>query len=351
MKNVRIGTRTIGDGQPVYIIAEAGVNHNGSIELAIKLVDAAKAAGADAVKFQNFKSEEVTTKNADMAEYQKRNIGKSESQIEMIRKFELSDENFAELSEYCRKQHITFLSAPHGGFSSVDLLKKLHVPALKFGSADLTNLPVLDYAAKLKIPLIIATGMADMKDIREAVDCIRGAGNDKIIVFQCTTDYPAKYEDVNLRAMQTIRDTFDVVVGYSDHTTGNLASIIAVALGASVLEKHLTLDNAMDGPDHKASSNPEDFKKYVQEIRDTETTLGSSKKTIAASARPYMPLVLKSLVARTRISKGDSFTKENLAIKRPQGGLPPKFYWEALGKKATQDIEPDEFIQKKDYQK
>ena len=350
-KTIRIGGRAVGGGHPVFIIAEAGVNHNGSLALAKKLVDAAKAAGADAVKFQNFKAEEVTTASAGMAAYQKRNTGTSESQIDMIRKLELKDRDFRALSAHCKKRGIMFLSAPHLGFGSVDLLVSLKAPAFKFGSADLNNLPVLAYAARFKKPMIISTGMADMRDIAEAVAVIRKAGNAKIIVFQCTTDYPARLRDVNLRAMQTIRDTFRVVAGYSDHTVGSESSLVAVALGASVLEKHLTLSNTMQGPDHKASANPEDFKKYVRAVRDAEVILGSPKKTIAASARPYMPLVLKSVVARKPIRKGEKLTKENLAIKRPGTGLPPKFYFLMAGKRATRDLRRDEFIKRTDYGK
>jgi len=350
-KMIHIGKFIVGEGRPIFIIAEAGVNHNGSVVLAKKLVDAAKEAGADAVKFQNFTAEEVATADAGMADYQKRNTGKSKSQIDMIRKFELPASAFKEIAAYCKKRRVMFLSTPHGGFASVDVLKHLRVPAYKFGSADLNNLPVLAYTARFKKPIIISTGMADMHDIAEAVSTIRGAGNDKVVVFQCTTDYPAQYKDVHMRAMSTIRDTFGVVVGYSDHTVGNEASIIAVALGASILEKHLTLDNDMKGPDHKASANPEDFKKYVQAMRDAEVMLGSPKKTIAKSARQYMPLVLKSVVARSRIRRGEKLTKENLAIKRPAGGLPPKFYFDMLGKRATRDLNPDQFIRKEDYAK
>jgi len=350
-QTIKIGKFTIGERCPVFIIAEAGVNHNGNLDLAIKLVDAAKAAGADAVKFQNFKVEEVVTDKAGMAEYQKRNTGKSESQLEMGRKLELKDKDFAVIAAYCKKQGIMFLSTPHGGFQSVDLLQKLKVPAFKLGSADLNNLPIMDHAARFKKPMIIATGMATMQDIAEAVNCIRKTGNQKIIVFQCTTDYPSKLEDVNLRAMLTIRDKFNVTIGYSDHTVGTEASIIAVALGARVLEKHLTLDNAMNGPDHKASANPKDFKAYIKAIRNAEIILGSPQKIVAQSARQYIPLVLKSVVARGAISRGEKLTKENLAIKRPTGGLPPKFYWDMLGKKAKRNLEPDEFIREGDYGK
>ena len=229
--------------------------------------------------------------------------------------------------------------------------RRLGVPAFKFGSGDLDNLPVLDYAACLKKPMIISTGMANEKDVAEAVQTIRKAGNNKIIVFQCTTDYPSPFEHINLRAMSAMRDKFKVVVGYSDHTVGMESALAAVALGASVLEKHLTLNNAMQGPDHRASANPAALKAYVQAVRRVEQALGSAKKTIAPSARQYIPLVLKSVVARTPIKKGERLTKGNLAIKRPQGGLAPKFYWDMLGKRAVRDIEQDDFIKKNDYKK
>ena len=348
-KALRIGPRIIGDGQPVFVIAEAGVNHNGDLRLAKALVDAARAAGADAVKFQNFKAGEVTTARARMAAYQKRNTGKSESQIEMIRKLELSTAAFQEIAEHCKKRSIIFFSTPHGGFDSVDMLRRMDVPALKIGSADLNNLPLLAYAARLKKPIIISTGMAEMRDITEAVAMIRKAGNNNIIVLQCTTDYPARYQDINLRAMLTIRDRQKVLVGYSDHSVGTESAVAAVALGASVLEKHLTLDNAMEGPDHRASANPQDFKDYVKAVRNAEILLGSPRKTIVKTARQYMPLVLKSVVAQQPIKRGDLLTKDNLAIKRPGTGLSPKHYFEMLGKSATRDLKPDALIKKSDY--
>jgi N-acetylneuraminate synthase len=348
-KTIRIGARTVGDGQPVFVIAEAGVNHNGDIRLAKALVDAARAAGADAVKFQNFEAEEVTTARAGMAAYQRRNTGKSESQIEMIRRFELPAAAFEEIAAHCKKRRIMFLSTPHGGFGSVDVLRRIGVAALKIGSADLNNLPLLAYAARLKKPMIISTGMAEMRDVTEAVAMIRKAGNNKIIVLQCTTDYPARYRDINLRAMLTMRDQQKVLVGYSDHTVGAESAVVAVALGACVLEKHLTLDNAMDGPDHRASANPQDFKDYVKAVRDAEVILGSPRKTIAKSARQYMPLVLKSVVARRPIKRGDLLTKDNLAIKRPGTGLSPKHYFEMLGKRAMRELKPDALIKKNDY--
>lgn len=351
LKTIRIGGTSVGEGQPVFIIAEAGVNHNGSIALAKKLVDAARAAGADAVKFQTFDSEELATSSAKMAKHQKNKSGTSEAQVKFLKRLELSDKEFAVLAAYAKKKGITFLSTPHGGFSSVDLLQKLKVPAFKFGSGDCNNLPVLAYAAKLKKPMIISTGMADERGVKEAVECIRKAGNNDIVVFQCTTDYPAKPEEINLLAMPAMGKKFKVIVGYSDHTQGADASIAAVALGARVLEKHLTLSNDMEGPDHKASMDIKHFAGYVRSIRETEAMMGSPKKTIAKSSKHYIPLILKSVVVRGNVKKGEQFTEKNLAIKRPASGLPPKFYFAILGKRATRNIGHDEFIRKSDYTK
>ncbi len=349
LKKLQIGKKKVGDGQPVFIIAEVGVNHNGSLTLARKLIDVAKNAGADAVKFQTFIAEELVTKNGAMAAYQKRNTGKRESQLEMLKRLELSAKDFTELASYAKKRGIIFISTPHSGFGSVDMLQKIGVPAFKFGSADINNFPTLAYAAKFKKPMIISSGIASMKDLEEAVGCIRKAGNNKIILFQCTTDYPSTLDDAHLRAMVPMRQQFKVWVGYSDHTVGSVASVAAVALGACMLEKHITLDNTLPGPDHKASANPEDFKRYVQDIRDAERTLGSSKKVLAKSAQQYIPLVTKSVVARGSIAKGETFTKDNLAIKRPGKGLSPKYYSEILGKKATRNIQDEAYITKKDY--
>lgn len=350
-KTIRIGTRVVGEGRPVFIIAEAGVNHNGKLPLAKKLIDAAKAAGADAVKFQTFRAEDVVTQKGKMATYQKRNTGTNESQIAMLRRITLSDKEFAALAAYAKKRDIIFLSTAAGGFRSVDVLEHIGVPALKFGSSDLDNLPLLDYAARLRKPILISTGMGTMRETRDAVVAIRKRGNDKIIVFQCTTDYPAQLSETNLRAMVTMQKTLNIIPGFSDHTVGAQASMIAVALGACVLEKHMTLSNNLPGPDHKASLNPKDFSAYVRDVRTAELILGSRDKTIAQSARQYIPLVLKSVVAARFIRKGERLNKENLAIKRPAGGLPPKAYFDMVGKRVTRNIEHDEFIRRDDYAK
>ncbi len=351
MQTLRIGKRVVGPGRPVFVIAEAGVNHNGKLSLAKKLVDAAKTAGADAVKFQTFRAEDVVTQKGKMAAYQKRNTGKSESQIAMLRRLTLSDAEFATLAAYAKKRGIIFFSTAAGGFRSVDVLERIGVPAFKFGSSDLDNLPLLDYAARLRKPMLISTGMGTLRETKGAVAAIRKRGNQKIIVFQCTTDYPAKLSETNLRAMCTIQKALDVIPGFSDHTVGSQASVVAVALGAQILEKHLTLNNNLPGPDHKVSLNPKDFTQYVRDVRTTELILGSSEKTVAKSAKHYTPLVQKSVVAARAIRRGERLSRENLAIKRPAGGLQPKTYFAMVGKRATRDIRHDEFVRLSDYEK
>lgn len=344
----RIGRVAIGKKGVVFVIAEAGVNHNGSLALALKLVDAAKRAGADAVKFQNFKPEEVVTVSAKTAKYQERNTGNKESQLSMIRKFALSLEDFKSIAAHCKKRKITFLSTPHGGFDSVDDLRTLKVPAIKFSSADLTNLPTLTYAAKLKKPLILSTGMASLEEVSEAVRAIKKTGNHKIILLQCTTDYPTQPGEVNLSAMNTLARTFRCPVGFSDHTVGSQAGIMAVTLGATVIEKHFTLDRTLPGPDHKASAEPEELAVYIAQLRTVETLLGNALKQPTTSEKQFIPLVRKSVVARRAIDKGAIFTRDNIAIKRPGTGLPPKMYSVLLGKKAKRSLSADELLTQKD---
>ena len=339
----------MGEGHSTFIIAEAGVNHNGSLDLALKLVDKAKEVGADAIKFQTFKANQVVTKNVRMADYQKGNVGKKESQIEMLKKLEFKEDWYPKIIKRCKEKNIIFLSTPHGGFESVDLLQKIGVPAFKFGSGDLTNLPLLKYAAKFKKPMILGTGMATIDEIRKAINIIKSVGNNKIIVLHCTTNYPCAAEKVNLRAMQTMMKDLDVMIGYSDHTIGTQVPVMAVALGAQIIEKHFTLDNKMKGPDHKASANPEVFKKMVDEIRQAEIILGSKEKKPTKGEIKNINIVRKSLVAIRGIKKGEKFTKENINIKRPGTGLPPKYYFKILGKISKMAIKADNLIKKNDF--
>lgn len=350
VSNIKIGGKFIGQGQPVFVIAEAGVNHNGKLSLALKLVKAAKKAGADAVKFQDFKAEEVVTSAGKMASYQKKNIGRSENQLEMIKRLELSDEDFKKVAEYCRGEKIIFLSSPHGGFASVDRVRALGATAFKFGSGELTNLPVLEYAARFKKPMIISTGMATMSEVKEAVKTIRKSGNNKIILLQCTTDYPSKPEEANLRVLETFRKKFGVLAGYSDHTLGAFASVLAAAMGAEIIEKHLTLNKNLPGPDHKASLEPEEFKEMVRQIRMIPLLKGSAEKRPSKSESAYKALARKSVVVLRDIKKGEIFSRSNLAIKRPGTGLEPKYLRKIIGKAAKIDIPAETLIKKSHYE-
>jgi N-acetylneuraminate synthase len=346
---IKIGNKAIGAGRPVFVIAEAGVNHNSKLDLALKLVDAAKDAGADAVKFQTFKAEQVVVKSGSMAEYQKRNLGKTESQLAMLKKLELKEEWYGRVMGYCKKKGIIFLSTPHGGFESVDFLQSVKVPAFKFGSGDLTNLPLLELAAKFRKPMIISTGMATMKESQDAIQCIKKTGNNKIIVLHCTTNYPCPVEEVNLRAMQTMMKKFDFPIGYSDHTMGIQASVMAVTLGARMIEKHFTLDRTMPGPDHVASLEPQELKEMITQIRNCEKILGSPLKKPNSSEQSMIQMVRKSVVTLRTIKKGEKFSSENLGIKRPGTGLAPKLYNKLLGKTAPRSFAEDQLLTKKDY--
>jgi N,N'-diacetyllegionaminate synthase len=363
-KTIKIEDRLIGAGQPVFVIAEAGVNHNGNFDLVLKLIDSAAEAGADAVKFQTFRAEQVVTSAGKMADYQKRNIGKESSQIEMIRGFELKEDWYPALIQRAKEKGIIFISTPHGGIESVDLLESYDVPAFKIGSGDLTNLPLLEHAAKLRKPMLISTGMSNLEEVKEAVETIKKAGNDQILVFHCTTDYPCAPKFVNLRAMQTFMKELGTVIGYSDHTVGYQASALAVALGASMIEKHFTLDRKMSGPDHVASTEPKEFKEMVLMLkkipRDFEKALqilgmtgtaaevfmGSPEKKPQQPELQYMSVARKSVVASRDIKAGERFSAENLAIKRPGTGMQPKHFYEIIGAVAKTDIKKDELIKK-----
>lgn len=338
---LKIADKQIGEGYPPFVIAEGGVNHNSRLDLALQLIDEVASAGADAIKFQTWRAEQLVTKIGKMADYQKRNTGKEESQFAMLKKLELKEEWYPELIKRAQDRGIILLSAPHGGFEAVDLMEKYNFPAFKFPSGDITNLPLLKYAAKLRKPLLISTGMSNMDEVREAVEAVRSVGNNQILVFQCTTDYPLDFKDVSLRAMQTMRDELDVLVGYSDHTVGDQVSIMAVTLGACMIEKHFTLDRKMEGPDHIASTEPKEFKEMVERLRQIPVIMGSGKKEPQEAERQYVAVVRKSVVAKADIKEGEMFTEENLGIKRPGDGIAPKRFTELLGKIATEDIPQD----------
>ena len=329
----------------VFIIAEAGVNHNGSIELAKKLIDVASKSGADAVKFQTFKAEKLVSKNAKKADYQKETTDKTESQFDMIKKLELDLDTHKELIAYCEEKNIMFLSTPFD-HDSIELLNDLGLEIFKIPSGEITNLPYLRHIGKLGKKVILSTGMADIGEIEDALDILISSGTKKenITVLHANTMYPTPMEDVNLKAMVTIGNTFDIPFGYSDHTLGIEVDIAAVAMGASCIEKHFTLDKTMDGPDHKASLEPDELKAMVKAIRNIELALGSSIKKPSKSEIPNMQIARKSIVAKTEIKKGNKLSEENITIKRPANGISP-MRWDAIvGTIATKDYKEDELI-------
>lgn len=328
-----------------FIIAEAGVNHNGSLELAKKLIDVASEAGADAVKFQTFQAKNLVSKNAQKAEYQKQTTDQNESQFEMIKKLELSEAMHYELIAYCQQKNIMFLSTPFD-HDSIELLNKLGLEVFKIPSGEITNLPYLRHIGSLNKQVILSTGMANLGEIEAALNVLTQAGTakEKITVLHANTEYPTPMQDVNLKAMQTIGQAFDIAVGYSDHTLGIEVDVAAVALGASVIEKHFTLDKTMEGPDHKASLEPDELKAMVSAIRNIEQALGSSIKQPSPSESKNKPIARKSLVAKTAIKQGETFNAENLCIKRPGHGISPMRWDEIIGTKAQRDYAEDELI-------
>ncbi|KAG4069160.1 hypothetical protein HA402_012013 [Bradysia odoriphaga] len=328
------------------IIAEAGVNHNGSIELAKALIDAASDAGADYVKFQTFKAKNIASKSARKAAYQLENMtDQDESQINMLQKLELNLEDHHELIQYCKQKRIKFLSTPFD-LESIALLKMLGLDLGKIPSGEITNLPYLRKMAVSFDKLILSTGMATMDEVAAALAVLYGEGRKKedIIVLHCTSEYPSPIEDVNLRAMLQMKEAFDISVGYSDHTLGIEVPVAAATLQAELIEKHFTLDTAMEGPDHKASLNPEELKAMVSAIRKIEKALGTGIKVPTAGENKNKEVARKSIVAATAIKKGDILSEENLAVKRPGTGISPMKWDSIIGKAAIKDFEQDELI-------
>lgn len=330
----------------VLFIAEAGVNHNGDIDLAKKLVDLAAEAGADIVKFQTFKAENLVTADAKMADYQVQNTQEVESQYSMLKKLELKNEDFVELKAYCKEKGIGFLST---GFDleSLEFLKTLKMCLWKVPSGEITNLPYLEFLGGCNEPVILSTGMCYMAEIEDAISVLTKAGLKKnlITVLHCNTDYPTPFEDVHLNAMATIKNNLDVAIGYSDHTPGIEVSLAAVAMGATVIEKHFTLDKNLPGPDHQASLDPAEFKQLVKSIRNIEKAFGRSEKIPSQGEMKNRLVVRKSLVAAHDIEKGETITKDNLTIKRPGSGISPMKFTELLGSKAVRNFSKDELIE------
>lgn len=333
------------------IIAEAGVNHNGSLELAKLLVDKAVDAGVDYIKFQTFKASKLVTKAAKQAEYQQKNIGKEgDSQYQMLKKLELSPEDHEVLIAYCKEKGIKFFSTAFD-FDSIEYLHSLNFGLWKIPSGEVTNYPYIKKIAQYGEPVILSTGMCEMNDVSAAINVLlkNGLTKEQITVLHCNTEYPTPYEDVNLRAMTALKDEFNVEVGYSDHTKGIEVPIAAVALGATVIEKHFTLDRNMEGPDHKASLEPDELKAMVSAIRNIEKALGGDgTKHVSESERKNIAIARKSIVAACDIKKGELLTEENLTVKRPGTGISPMQWEEVLGQKAIRNFAEDEIIEVED---
>lgn len=327
----------------VLIIAEAGVNHNGSLEMAKKLVDAAKSCGADIVKFQTAKLESLVSKVAHMADYQKKNTGVEESQKEMLSKLLLSFEDFVELARYCKEVGIKFLSTPFD-IESIRFLNDMQ-DIWKIPSGEITNYPYLVEIGKTKKKVILSTGMAEMEEIQSAIDILKENGTEDITILHCTTEYPAPIKDVNLNVMQTMRDAFGYPVGYSDHTQGIEVSLAAATLGATIIEKHFTLDRNLPGPDHKASLEPDELKAMVDGIRKIELALGSNEKKPSEKELKNRLVARKSIVAKKAIKAGEELTEDNITTKRPGSGINPMKWNEVIGTKAVRDFEEDELIE------
>lgn len=327
------------------IIAEAGVNHNGRLDIALKLCDSAKEAGADVVKFQTWKTEKIITKEVNQADYQTKNTGKSESQFDMLKRLELSYEDMKRVKEHCDEIGIIFASTADEEESLDFLIDECHIPFIKIGSGDMMNIKYLRYMGSKHLPVILSTGMSTLSDVDISINALREGGAEDITLLHCTTNYPCPYEEVNLRAMLTLHEAFHLPVGYSDHTNGTEISVAAVALGARVIEKHFTLDKNMDGPDHMASTEPSEFRKMVDEIRDVERALGNGVKRPTKSENNISTVVKKRIVAARDIACGEQFSGENLTVKRSEKGLPASDWDRVIGRRAQSDLRADQGIE------
>lgn len=332
--------------KPVFIIAEAGVNHNGKLDNAFELINVAIDSGADAVKFQTFKTENVISRFAPKAEYQIKNTDNQESQSEMVKKLELSFTDFLKLKEYCDKKRIMFLSTPFD-FESIDFLNKLNLPFFKIPSGEITNLPYLRKIGSLKNKVILSTGMSYLGEIDNAIKILTDSGTqkDNIALLHCNTEYPTPFESANLMAIKTLKETYNLRTGYSDHTLGIESVIAAVALGAEIIEKHFTIDKNMEGPDHKASIEPDELKIMIKSIRNIEKALGSGNKVPSESEIKNINIARKSIVAKRKINTGEYFSEENITCKRPGNGISPMLWDVVTEKIAKRDFEEDELIE------
>ena len=329
----------------VFVIAEAGVNHNGSIELAYRLIDIAVESGANAIKFQTFKAKNLALKDTEKAEYQKQPNNTKESQFDMLKKLELDFNDHKNLINYCNKKSITFLSSPFD-IESVNLLNKLNLQIFKIPSGEITNLPYLRHIGSLGKKVILSCGMSSLNEIGDAIKILNNAGTIKnnITILQANTMYPTPMNDVNLKAMLTIKNKFDIAIGYSDHTLGIEVSIAAAAMGATIIEKHFTLDKTLHGPDHKASLNPDELRSMVSAIRNIEKASGDGIKVLTDSEKSNIDIARKSIVAKTKIKKGEIFSDKNLTTKRPGFGISPMKWDSVIGKIALHDYNADDLL-------
>jgi len=337
MKYVEIRGRKIGPGYPVFIIAEAGVNHNGEYRVACKLIDVASHSGADAVKFQTWITEKLVLKDAILADYQRKNLGEKKSQYDMLKSLELSFSTFRRLKAYAKRRGILFLSTPDEE-ESADFLEEIGVPLFKIGSGEVTNLPYLKHVGRKGRPIILSTGMSTLGEVKAAVRAIEKTRNCNLVLLHCVSNYPAQPSDCNLAAMATLRAEFGYPVGFSDHTQGQSVAIAAVAMGACVLEKHLTLDNRMKGPDHRASLNPTDFASLVRAVREAESAIGDGRKQPTASELKTRKVVQKTLVTARALRAGVILRAKDVVLRRTSGGLPPSSLPLLLGRKTRRAV-------------
>ncbi|MEO9873141.1 N-acetylneuraminate synthase [Ekhidna sp.] len=340
--NIRIGDKLIGKGQPAFIIAEAGVNHNGDVALALNLIKEAKKAGADCVKFQTFKADRIVTQTSPKASYQLKTTDKDESQFDMLKQLELSLEDYDLILQECERQNILFLSTPYNE-EDADFLNNLGVKAFKVASGQFVEYPFLKYLASFGKPLILSTGMCTEEEVIQTMEFLRGVDSE-IILLQCTTNYPSLIEDSNINAMVSMGRNLNVTIGYSDHVTNNYACFSAVALGARVIEKHFTLDTSMPGPDHSSSLNPEQFKELVEGVRQVEKSLGLETKSPTEAEKKNTYGMRRSMIVNKDLRKGHTLGEDDIGFKRPMNGLSPTKYYEVIGKELACDIKTDEPI-------
>lgn len=347
LKKFKIGNFTINEKSKAFIIAEIGVNHNGSFKLAKKSIEEAKKSGANCVKFQTFSAETLSRKNASKAPYQIKNTKNKDSQFKMLKNLELEKNFYPRLIRICKKLKIEFLSTPYN-FEDVEFLHKLKVNAYKFSSMHLTETKFIEYVCKKKKPVILSTGMSQTSEIKEAIKTVRKSKNKQLILLQCTTNYPSKIEDSNILCLKSFKKKFKCIIGYSDHTTSNISAITAIALGAKVIEKHFTLDKKLRGPDHICSYNPKEFRSYVHDIRAAEVSLGEEKKKLSPIEKKNVKIMRRSIHSNKLILKGEKLNLKNLVFLRPNDGIPVKNLNRVLNKKALKNIQPFSRINLKD---